>query len=95
MAAGLGLDLDLGGCPDIAALRPDTALFSESNGRFVVTTQPEDADRFESLFDGLACRRVGEVIEQPTLRVRSGKRAWLDLSVDQLKPAFKERLGDE
>jgi len=95
MAAGLGLDLDLGGCPDIAALRPDTALFSESNGRFVVTTRPEDADRFEQLFDGLACRRVGEVIEQPTLRVRSGTRTWLDLSVDQLKPAFKERLGDE
>jgi len=95
MAAGLGLDLDLGSCPDIADLRPDTALFSESNGRFLVTSRPEDADRFEKLFDGLACRRIGTVVEQARLRVRSGKSAWLDLGVDELKPAFKERLADE
>jgi len=96
MAAGLGLDLDLGSCPDVAALRPDTALFSESNGRFVVTTRPEDAERFEDLFDdGLACRRVGAVVDRPALRVRSGETTWLDLDVEKLKPAFKERLGDE
>jgi phosphoribosylformylglycinamidine synthase len=96
MAAGLGLDLDLGDCPDIAALRPDTALFSESNGRFVVTTKPEDAERFEKLFkDGLACRRLGVVTDRPALRVRSGETPWLDLDVEKLKPAFKERLGDE
>ena len=95
MAAGLGLDLDLWNCPDIGELRPDTAIFSESNGRFVVTTRPEDADRFEAIFDGLACRRVGTVVDQARLRVRSGGRTWLDLGLDKLKPAFKERLGDE
>jgi phosphoribosylformylglycinamidine synthase len=95
MASGLGLDLDLGSCPDIADLRPDTALFSESNGRFLVTTRPEDAERLEKLFDGLACRRIGTVDEQARLRVRSGEQTWLDLGVDELKPAFKETLADE
>jgi phosphoribosylformylglycinamidine synthase len=95
MAAGLGLDLDLWACSDINALRPDTAIFSESNGRFVVTTLPEDADAFEAIFDGLACHRVGTVVDQARLRVRSAGRAWLDLDVEKLKHAFKERLGDE
>jgi phosphoribosylformylglycinamidine synthase len=95
MAAGLGLDLDLAGCPDIAGLRPDTALFSESNGRFLVTTRSEDADRFANFFEGLACRRIGTVVERARLLVRSGERSWVDLGVEELKPAFKERLSDE
>jgi phosphoribosylformylglycinamidine synthase len=95
MASELGLELDVGGCPDLAGLRPDTALFSESNGRFVVTTTPEDARRFEELFDGLECRRIGTVVERAGLRLRSGDEVWLDLGVEQLKPAFKERLADD
>jgi phosphoribosylformylglycinamidine synthase len=95
MAAGLGLDLDLGDCPDLAGLAPDAALFSESNGRFVVTSSPDDAARLAELFRGLPCRCVGRVVEEPRLRVRSGEQPWLDLDADQLKKAFKERLADE
>jgi phosphoribosylformylglycinamidine (FGAM) synthase-like enzyme len=54
MAGGLGLELDLDLGPDLAALPADTALFSESNGRFIVTVAERHATAFESLFTGLA-----------------------------------------
>ena len=59
--------------------RPDRAargraLFSESNGRFLVTVAPRTPSASSSSFDGLPCRRVGEVTADPRLRVRLGER---------------------
>jgi phosphoribosylformylglycinamidine (FGAM) synthase-like enzyme len=45
MAGELGVDLDLSSCPDLVALPGDVALFSESNGRFVITAAAKDAPR--------------------------------------------------
>jgi len=94
MAGACGLDLDLGACADLAGLAPDVALFSESTGRFLVTVAPADADEFARRFEGMACRRVGAVTEEPRLRVRDRDRSWLDLEVADLASAFKETLAD-
>jgi len=93
MAGELGLRLDLGTCPDLEALPPDVALFSESNGRFVVTVAPEDAFELEALFTGLACHRVGAVTAAPYVRVTLGGRLRVDLPVAALKAAYKETLS--
>jgi phosphoribosylformylglycinamidine synthase len=90
MASRLGLEIDLDACPDLADLPADVALFSESNGRFVLTTRPDHARRLAGLFDGLACRRVGEVTGDACLRVHRSGEAWLALGVDALETAFKE-----
>jgi phosphoribosylformylglycinamidine synthase len=74
-------------------LDPDVALFSESCGRFVVTTSPADAKAFAALFNGLACWRVGLVTEEPRLRVKLGIRTLLDADVLSLKSAWKETLA--
>lgn len=95
MAAELGLDLDLASCPDLAELPPAAVLFSESTGRFLVTTAPEDAERFEHRLDGLVCRRVGCVTAEPRLRVRMRQETWLEVFVAELKEAFKETLSDD
>ncbi len=94
MAGELGITLELDACPDLVALPPDVALFSESCGRFVVTTSEDDAVAFGKLFRGLACRRVGRVTEDPRLRVTLGKRQVLDLDILALKAAWKETLAD-
>ncbi len=94
MAGEAGMDLDLGGAADLAALPGDVALFSESNGRFVVTTSPDHAGDLEELFGGLACRRVGTVTETARLVVRLGSRTVIDEDVDTLKRAFQETLSD-
>jgi phosphoribosylformylglycinamidine synthase len=93
IAARLGLDLDLDGCPDLAGLPVEAALFSESLGRFLVTTTAKDADAFEDRFQDLACRRVGVVIGEPRLSVRLKGAPIIDLTIDAQVRAFKETLG--
>jgi phosphoribosylformylglycinamidine synthase len=94
MAGELGLTLDLDDCPDLGALPPDAALFSESNGRLVVTVAASDAEAFAARFEGLACRLVGEVTRGPRLVVRLGGGAVVDADVLELKKTWKERLAD-
>lgn len=93
MAGGLGLDVNLDAASDLAALPADVALFSESNGRFVVTVADGDRAAFESLFSGLACRRIGQVTAARTLYLTLGGARRLDLTVDALKAAYKETLA--
>ena len=95
MAGELGLDLDLSPCSDLAALPVDVALFSESPGRFLITTAPQDAERFEQQFDGTACRRAGRVTADGRLRVQLAGKRQLDLGLGELKVAFKKTFADE
>ncbi len=94
MAGGLGLELDLGQSAELDALPADVALFSESPGRFLVTTSPESAGLFARHFAGLPCRRVGSVGAAARLRVRRGAETWIDVGVAEMKTAFKETLSD-
>ena len=93
MAGELGVALDLDTVPDLAALPPDVALFSESNGRFVVSVAPEDVDAFEEIFSGLACRRAGAVTSDARVRLTLAGRVRVDCAVSELKTAYKETLA--
>jgi phosphoribosylformylglycinamidine synthase len=93
MAGAMGMELDLDVAPDLAELPADVALFSESNGRFVVTVAPSDAATFESALGGLPCRRIGVVTALGVLRARLGGRIRLDLSIAAMKTAYKETLA--
>ncbi len=92
MAGELGVSLDLSSCADLAALPDDAALFSESNGRFVITAAAEDAPGIETLFRGLACRRVGAVTGERRVRIAAGSRTLVDAGLDELKESYKETL---
>ena len=65
-AGGLGMKIDLSRVPLVDVGRNDTALFSESQSRFVVTVNPENQRYFERVMDESAIDRtqyvlVGEV----------------------------------
>jgi len=92
MAGEAGVDVDLGTCPDLTALPPDVALFSESNGRFVITAAQADASSIEALFMGLPCRRVGTVTAARRVRLAMGPSRLLDVDLDALKTAYQETL---
>jgi phosphoribosylformylglycinamidine synthase len=94
MASGLGLDLDLSTACARAGLSPERFLFSESNGRFLVTVRPTDRGDFEDLFDGLPLIRIGTVSAQPRLEIAIADRAFAWESGD-LSRAFKETLADD
>jgi phosphoribosylformylglycinamidine synthase len=93
MAGESGVDVDLDLASDLAALPADIALFSESNGRFVVTVAASDSAAFEALFDGLACRRIGDVTAAKTLRVTHKGARRVEVAIDALKTAYKETLA--
>jgi phosphoribosylformylglycinamidine synthase len=95
MAARCGLDLDLDADPDLVGLPVEVVLFSESLGRFLVTTAPEDAGEFERRLEGYRCRRAGFVTADGRLKVTLGGATRVDLAVDDLVAAFKETLADD
>jgi phosphoribosylformylglycinamidine synthase len=80
----LGAEVDLSGvCEDAA-----TALFSESNSRFIVTVAPEKAADLESLFAGLPITKIGAVTADKKLTVKGS----VSIDVDALVKPFKETL---
>jgi phosphoribosylformylglycinamidine synthase len=59
----------------------------------VVSVAPADRERFEALFAGQACARIGEVSETPGLSAVLDGRKVLDADVADLARAFKETLA--
>jgi phosphoribosylformylglycinamidine synthase subunit PurSL len=88
LAGDLGVELELDQAPDLAALPADVALFSESNGRFVVSVAAEHAASFEQALAGRACRRVGVVRAAPRVTLRHGGRAVADVELSSLRAKF-------
>ena len=94
LAGGLGVDIDIDALPGAGELDDDTALYSESNGRFIVTVSPADTPRLEHLFAGLVCRHVGTVTTGTRVLVRRRETVVVDLSLDDLRKSFSEGLVD-
>ncbi len=88
MAGGLGLEIDLALMPGVDTLHDDVALFSESNGRFVVTVAPDRAQAFESRFPDLPCRRCGTVRDDGRLLVLRSETVVVDQSIAALRRRF-------
>jgi phosphoribosylformylglycinamidine synthase len=85
IASGLGLDVTLSD-----ELRLDKMLYSESQGRIVVTIAPQDKEAFEKTFgDYKFIQQIGTVTEDPTLKI-NGKVA---ASTSDLEKAYKAPLG--
>ncbi len=64
MAGGLGIKISLD-----AKLPPEVALFSESQGRFVVSVNPKKAEKFEKALAGNAFTQIGKVSRDKTIVV--------------------------
>jgi len=63
-----------------------SALFSETQSRFLLTVKKEQQTEFESLVDA---KLIGEVNETATLTVKADNNTVLEASVNQLKDAWK------
>ncbi len=93
LAGGLGARLDLDACPVTGDLAFDTVLFSESNGRFLVSVHESDTAAFEASFAGLPCRQIGNVTERPTVTVGHGSREPIEVSLADLRKRFSQGLA--
>jgi phosphoribosylformylglycinamidine synthase len=85
IASGLGMDITLSD-----ELRFDKILYSESQGRIVVTVAPQNKDTFEAAMAGVDhVQQIGVVTDNPALNI-NGKVA---VGADDLETAYKATLG--
>jgi phosphoribosylformylglycinamidine (FGAM) synthase-like enzyme len=91
-AGEFGLEVDLAAVHGDA--RSEVArLFSESNGRLLVTVAPDLRGSFEAALDGNCYARIGTVIRDERIRIRGANSRWIvDRPLMPLKRAWKERL---
>lgn len=93
-AGGYGLAVRLAEVPDTGERRPDEVLFGESASRLVVTVAPGDRRVFEDVMAGHAMALIGEVCEQPTLRIDGvDGRPVVQLALETLKAAWQGGLA--
>jgi len=81
----LGVDVEL---PSIGNLDAATALFSESNSRFIVSCAPEKAAELETLFAGLPIEKIGTVVAEKKLSVKGA----VSIELQNLAQPFKSTL---
>ena len=71
-------------------------LFGEAPSRVLVSLAPESVARLQELAveHGVPMRVIGTVTEVAVLRVAAAERTWLEVSVDDLYPAWAGTLAE-
>ena len=93
LAGRLGCEVDLskmiqdGGLSDIALL------FSESQGRFVVSVSPQNAKAFESALQGSAMACIGDVISENTIQVNRADKVLIQTTVEEVLEKWQPPLN--
>lgn len=92
-AGGFGLRVQLSRVPAQGVQREDHLLFSESQGRFVITVHPRNADKFEEVMGDAPLALVGEVSGDWELLIEGLEgRMVVQASLRQLKEAWMRPL---
>jgi phosphoribosylformylglycinamidine (FGAM) synthase-like enzyme len=97
-AGDIGLEMNLKDVPGAEWIkRDDLLLFNESPGRILLEVPEDKASRFESMFEGFPCARIGRLTKSKgSLRIigRDGG-AIVDTELSVLRRAFKDGLGGQ
>jgi phosphoribosylformylglycinamidine synthase len=94
MAGGLGIVGDLSQAGAYGVTRADAILFSESQGRFVVSVPAQSKDAFElEMGAAVPIQPMGQVSDRPSITLRGlrGGHA-VDVGVSRLKASYKKTL---
>jgi len=90
-----GLEIHLKKVPTEIGLANHEILFSESNGRFIVTIAEENREAFENQMEGTQYAELGVVLEEQRLRIIDNNvNMIVDSDLRQLKEAWKAPLRD-
>ncbi len=94
MAGRLGMDIDVGKMDEEGVTyevqRLDHLLFSESQGRFVVTVDPDRRQEFERCFEGAVVSCVGTVTDDEDFVVRYGpEEEFIRTTLDDMDDSFR------
>ena len=88
------MDISLQDLPG-GASRDDFALYSESQGRLVVTVNPEYQDRFEGLMQGNQFAQIGTIREDERFVVRGTHgRNVINTDLNSMEESYKSTFKD-
>ena len=92
IAGGIGVSIDISKLPGTAKT-PDGALFSESQGRVLVSVDPKKEAAFKKIMEGVPLARIGEVQNDGRFLVRLKDRSF-NTTVEQLSVAYRSYFRD-
>jgi phosphoribosylformylglycinamidine synthase len=69
LAGMIGCEIKLSKVKSSDRLRSDIILFSESQGRFLVSINPNNKDKFDSLFSTLPCSCIGSTTNGASFKI--------------------------
>ncbi|MGV3484090.1 MAG: phosphoribosylformylglycinamidine synthase subunit PurL [Planctomycetaceae bacterium] len=92
MAGRLGARVDIAAVGE--GLSDTVKLFSESNTRFLIEVTPENVSAVTAAFAqaGVSCLRLGQVTEEPQLRIDSGDQHLIDQPIQALLERWQKPL---
>lgn len=90
-AGDVGLDIDAREMPG-SRMRDDHLLFSESNSRFLVEVERNNAEKFERVMDGSSYARIGSTTRARELVIRCGSKEMVRSPLSTLKEAWQKTL---
>jgi len=89
----LGMEIDSKALFSRSA-RQDYSLFSESQGRLVVTIDPQNRERFEKVMGRSMCSQVGVIRGDNQFIIKEGDREVVRTTVDDLADSYKATFKD-
>jgi phosphoribosylformylglycinamidine synthase subunit PurSL len=93
LAGNLGLEVNLEAvATEPRSLRADRLLYSESQGRILVSLDEDREAEFVALFRGMPCSCVGRVVSEGSLRIRGNGTLYLEAPIEDLRQAYKRTL---
>ena len=89
----LGAKLDLTNCYN-NTLRDDELLFSESNGRFIIETDPRNHNKILEISKkhGIKAEKIGRVVNEPKIYIQGLKTQPFELDVIKLKDKYESTI---
>jgi len=91
-AGGLGMSIYLRKVPTEDVDRNDFLMFSESQGRFVVTISPGNEKRFEEMIKGNAFAKIGTVIKEDFTVYGLDGKICIKSDINELKETWQKTL---
>jgi phosphoribosylformylglycinamidine synthase subunit PurSL len=90
----LGAKIDLKSVISRDVARSDILLFSESNGRILLSVSPEKEEEFINTMEGTVLSKIGEVTENRYLKITGlNGSSVVNLSIDELKKKWKSFMS--
>ncbi len=89
MAGMLGFKIDISKIPADQNLRKDTLLYSESQGRLLVTVDPSNKKDFEKIFDNFSFACIGKVSKDNRMIINLKKDTIVNTDVGKMLKIYK------